>query len=151
MTAARIPKTPRGDGREVDQETGEILPPHEGPTIRPFLSFLQEYQRGELHDELSTALNELVTAVQGVGKKGSLTLQIEVQLAGKRRNQVFVKADVKSKLPEADREESIFFVDRDGNLTRQDPEQLELPNLRQVARTASAARAAAPTTEESDE
>lgn len=141
MTTARIPAPAPAladdvaedpDGRQIDVETGEILSEHDGATVRPFIAFLQEYQHGELHDELSTALNAVVTAVQGVGKKAVLTLQVEVKLAGKRRNQVFVGAKVTTKLPEPDREEAIFFVDHDGNLTRQDPEQLELPNLRQV-------------------
>lgn len=139
MTASRIPapavaEADADDERIVDQETGEILNQEDGATVKPFIAFLQEYQRGELHDELSTALNAVVTAVQGVGKKATLTLQVEVKLAGKRRNQVFVGAKVAVKLPEPDREEAIFFVDHDGNLTRQDPEQLELPILKQVPR-----------------
>lgn len=131
--------------RQVNSDTGEIFVPagevgeaEEGAeeagerSVRPFLAFLQEHRSGELHDELSERLNELTRAVQGVGKKGTLTLVIEVRPAGRSHDQVFVVDDVKAKLPEPDRAESIMYVDGAGNLSRSNPLQAELPGLREV-------------------
>lgn len=101
--------------------------------VRPFADWLHDQGRGVLAAELSDRLNELVEAVALHGKAGSLTLVIKVAPAGKNGHTVVVSDEVKSKLPEGDREDSIFFVDEHCNLTRHDPRQQSLP-LREVDR-----------------
>lgn len=124
----------------IDKETGEITEA-EGRTIRPFTDFLQEHRHGELHGEVSAALNDLVQAVTGIGKSGSLTLTITIEPAGTNHEQVLVKDDVVVKQPKPARESAICFVDDEGNLSRRDPRQPELPGLRTVAsRPASEAK-----------
>jgi hypothetical protein len=114
----------------IDQETGEVT--EEERHVRPFGDFLNEHRHGALHAEVSDALNELVQAVVGIGRAGSLTVTINIKPAGSTHEQVFVGDDVKLKLPSPDREEAICFVDADANLTRRDPRQPELPGLRSV-------------------
>ncbi len=101
--------------------------------IRPFADVLREQAKGRTHDELSEALHQLVARVQDTGRKGALTLVITVEPLPKGDGRALVISDeIKLKLPEHDRESSMFFTDRDGNLTRRDPNQLTFESLREV-------------------
>lgn len=102
--------------------------------VRPFAEFLQQQARGKTHDELSEGLHNLLRAVMETGKGGRVALVIDVKPLGKGdERQVIVTDNVSVKMPAAKRAESFFFVDDDGNLTRTDPRQPELP-LREVGR-----------------
>jgi hypothetical protein len=100
----------------------------DGRHVRPFAEFLQQQRRGLLHGELSDGLHDLLQAVKDTGKAGSLTFQIKVKPAAKgNAEQVLISDLVSVKKPAVERPESIFFLDDNGNLTRQDPRQQELP------------------------
>jgi hypothetical protein len=45
---------------------------------------------------------------------------------------LLVADQIKLKLPEHDRESSIFYADREGNLSRKDPNQLTFEGLKEV-------------------
>lgn len=105
-----------------DHDTGEIV-------IRPFADFLREQSKGHTHEELGEALHDLVARVKDTGKKGSLTLVITVEPT-KGTDALTVADEIKLKLPEHDRDASLFFTDKLGNLTRRDPNQLEFEGLR---------------------
>lgn len=107
--------------------------------VRPFADFLLEQRRGLLHHELSEGLNELLEAVLEHGKNGSLTLTVTVKPAGAGDMTVFVTDDVKVKKPEGDRPASLFFVDDDRNLTRENPRQMSFESLREVPKPDDAA------------
>lgn len=96
-------------------------------TIRPFAEWLKEQRSGLAASELSEKLAELVEAVTTHGKTGTLTLRIKVAPAGKvGMGTVFVSDDITLKAPEGERPDSIFFVDGDFGLIRNDPRQLSL-------------------------
>ncbi|HEY3021859.1 MAG TPA: hypothetical protein VGJ32_16790 [Solirubrobacteraceae bacterium] len=97
-------------------------------TRRPFASWLQDQRGGGLHGELSDALAELVAAVREHDKGGSLTLTVKVAPNGES---VMVSDDVKVTPPKPARGASLFFADHQGNLSRRNPAQPELP-LREV-------------------
>lgn len=95
--------------------------------VRPFAEFLQEQRAGVLHAEVGEALNELVAAVHDIGKPGELTLIIRVKPAARNASEtVVVEDEVKMKLPQQDRPAAIFFVDKEFNLTRNNPFQVEM-------------------------
>ena len=101
--------------------------------VRPFAEFLHEQRGGAAAVEVSERFNELVAAVMEHGKGGELILKIAVKPAGKGAGNVVTVTDTcTTKLPEADRPTAIFFADDDGNLSRSNPNQPELP-LRAVA------------------
>jgi len=100
--------------------------------IRPFADWLREQARGHTHEELSEALHDLVARVRDTGKKGTLQLTVAVELMKGSDNALMLKDEIKLKLPEHDRDTSLFFADRDGNLVRNDPNQLEFESLREV-------------------
>lgn len=107
----------------------------DAPAVRPFADFLREQSRGTTHEELSQALHDLVARVQDTGKKGSLTLTIGVERlkGGRSDNALIVSDSISLKLPEHDRDTSLFFVSADGNLSRDDPRQLAFESLRDVS------------------
>jgi hypothetical protein len=112
-------------------------PTEDGPRVRPFAEFLQQQRRGALHGELSEQLHELLQAVKETGKAGALTVRIDIKPAAKGNAEQVVVSDTSSvKKPQAARPESVFFLDDDGNLSRSDPRQTELP-LREVNRPAA--------------
>lgn len=117
----------------VDPDTGEVIEDDDERQIRPFADWMIEQRNGALANDLSEGLNELVDAVNCTGKGGTLTLIVKVQPASKHgEGSVLVADDVKVKLPQ-ERGEALYFVDRNSNLTRQNPAQPSLP-LREVPR-----------------
>lgn len=99
---------------------------------KPFAAFIQEQRNGGLHGELSDAFAELVRSVDEHRKAGSIVLTIKV--APNNDGQTVTVTDkLKVTAPEGDRGAAIFFVDGDGNLSRRNPRQTELP-LREVSR-----------------
>lgn len=102
------------------------------PHTRPFGDWLREQNRGRTHDELSDALFDLVARVKDTGKKGTLTLVINVEPLKGQEDMLTVSDEIKLKLPEHDRGASIFYQGDDGNLQRDDPNQPTFESLREV-------------------
>jgi hypothetical protein len=100
--------------------------------IRPFADFLIEHGRGRTHDELGEALHTLIARVKDTGKKGSVTLTVVVEPMKKDDRMVIVADKIAIKLPEHDRPSGVWFVGKDGNLQRDDPDQLAFDSLREV-------------------
>lgn len=97
---------------------------------RTFGSWVAEQRQGALHAELSEKLAELTAACMEHRKKGSLTLKVTVE-PQKDKVTLFVSDEVSVKAPVADRPSALYFADDRGNLSRNDPRQLEIP-LREV-------------------
>ena len=89
-----------------------------------FARMLLELNGGDVEQELSGKLTELVAAVKLVQKKGSMTVTLNVKPATKGGAEiVFVTDEIKSKVPEFDRASTLFFIDDENQLRRQDPRQ----------------------------
>ena len=102
------------------------------PRIRPFADVLLEMSAGRTHLELGEKLHELIARVRDTGKKGSLTLTISVAPMKNNTSNLVVTDMVAAKLPALDRQTSVFWADRDGNLSRTDPNQLAFESLKEV-------------------
>lgn len=110
----------------------------EGRQVRPFADWLAEQRDGVLASELSAGLNDLVETVNVTGKVGTMTLKVTVKPTSKTgTGSVMVRDDITVKLPSAERVESLYFVDKNANLTRENPAQPRLP-LRSVERAEGA-------------
>lgn len=90
-----------------------------------FSEFITEHARGQVDDEATATLVDLIAAVTATGKKGSMSVVIDVKPSGTRMVQV--SASVTAKNPEPDAEVGVFYVDSDGHLRRDDPYQERLP------------------------
>lgn len=93
---------------------------------KPFAAFLQEHRNGGLHGELSDTLAEVVRSALEHRKKGKITITIDV--APNADGQTVVITDnVVPKIPLGERGASIWFADEEGNVSRRNPNQPELP------------------------
>jgi hypothetical protein len=87
-----------------------------------------EIDNGATVAEFAAALHAVNAAVRDVGKGGEVTLTISVSPASKgNADVVMVKSKVKAKLPEASRRQTVFYLDEDNQLVRNDPKQQTLP------------------------
>lgn len=94
--------------------------------IRPAFDTLRELRGGAVLDELAVELNKVTKAVQDTGKKGTVTLTIEVQRMKSETIAVIVNDKIVAKIPERDRSGSIMFVTEDNNLQAEHPKQRKL-------------------------
>jgi len=93
-----------------------------------FLKSIFEIDNGATVAEFAAALAALNAAVRDVGKGGEITLTISVTPASKGNTDVvMVRSKVKAKLPEASRRQTVFYLDDDNQLVRNDPKQQTLP------------------------
>lgn len=100
--------------------------PDEPRRVEPFGNILATLQKGRTHAELGRALVALTEAVVATGKAGTLTLTLKIS-PSKQFGMVELEDKVTAKPPEPERYASLFYVADDHNLTRSDPNQLELP------------------------
>jgi hypothetical protein len=96
-------------------------------SIRPIVDTLRELRHGAMLDEASEEMAEVVKRVAETGKAGALLIKLTVKPAGRGMvRTVVIEDDVSSKVPEPDKEVTVFFPTADGNLSRQDPAQMNL-------------------------
>ncbi|GAA3717960.1 hypothetical protein [Streptomyces tremellae] len=99
-----------------------------------FAAFLVQHLAGRAHEEISAEFHELLSAVNEHGKKGALVVRITVEppkghIDG---DPVVISVDSDLKAPKASAPPSLYFVDHDGNATRNDPRQTAAFDLRDV-------------------
>lgn len=102
------------------------------PVVRPFADALRELSGGRSHEELSQSMHDLIGAVRDTGKAGSMTFTIKVAPMKKNADALLVSDSITLRAPQHDRKDSIFYTDKQGNLTRSDPNQLAFEGLREV-------------------
>ena len=100
---------------------------------RPFGDFLQDHNRGQGHREAGEQLQALVAAVLDTGKKGSVTLTVNVEPMKNTAGTLLTTVKVTAKIPEEPVKAAVFYADDDGNLVRNDPNQLPFESLKEVA------------------
>lgn len=106
------------------------MPNLDDEQVRPFAAVLAELHGGKVHARLTEQLAALTAAVTATGKKGVLTLQLEVKplKAGQPEVlQVVAKSVCKAPEGEDAAPTTVFYADETGNLTRDDPRQPQLP------------------------
>ncbi|MCW5953404.1 MAG: hypothetical protein KIT69_14210 [Propionibacteriaceae bacterium] len=112
------------DRTYTDPRTGEV---HTDVEPRSFDLILRELGEGSTLSELSETFWNVIQRVQETAKAGKLTLTLNVGFDGQGR--LVVKDEVTHKLPEFSRPETRFFVGKDGNASRRDPNQPTLPSI----------------------
>lgn len=97
-----------------------------------FVDTLTDLRNGDLQQDLTDALKEVVGRVLETGKAGKLVLTIKVRKASKGAGTSLVLVDdVKTTLPVPERGESVLFATEDLTLQRNDPRQPRLTDLDQ--------------------
>lgn len=101
--------------------------------LTPFHEWIRDQQSGLTDDEITAALATVVEAVQHLGKKGKVVVELQVEPAGSGGRNVEVAAKVTAKPPEPDPTPSIYFIGDHGSLHRDDPYQKRMfDDARQV-------------------
>lgn len=101
----------------------------EKPQVRQFSNFISELRNGAVNEELGLALASVVKEVEKSGKAGALDLKIKI-IPNKGEGTVFVQAIVTDKPPKFDPPSNIFYIDREFNLRREDPRQMNFTDLK---------------------
>jgi len=94
--------------------------------MRPITDVLRDVRRGRAVEQATRMTAEVVRAVDETGKPGELTIKIKVKPEKGGGSQKTITCEVKSKKPEQDIPEAVFFSDPDGDLHRTDPAQSEM-------------------------
>lgn len=91
--------------------------------LTPFHEWIRDQQSGLTDDEVTSALASVVEAVQHLGKKGKVIVELQVEPAGSGGRSVEVAVKVTAKPPEPEPTPSIYFIGDSGTLHRDDPYQ----------------------------
>jgi hypothetical protein len=107
------------------------------PQITEFAAFLVQHVGGRAHEEISEEMHQLLSAVNEHGKKGSLLIKVNVEPPKGHIDgaPVVISVDSELKAPKASAPPSLYFVDDDGNATRNDPRQISAFDVRDVQTT----------------
>ncbi len=89
-----------------------------------FLELIQSFRRGELLAEGDKKLAELVEAMRSVGAGGDLTIKLRFKM--NKAGQFECTPEVTMKKPARALGVGIFFANDDGQLTRRDPNQMDI-------------------------
>lgn len=100
--------------------------------VRPFADFMRELARGRVHEELSEQLHELLAAVRDTAKPGTLTLTLKVNPVRGSERQIMIADKVEAKLPKPDQAPTLWFIDNNGNPSREDPQQMRFETMQAV-------------------
>lgn len=101
------------------------------PERKPFAMALQEMRKGGLHTEMSDELAAVTQQVMRTGKKGSITLTLNITPMSDGST-VSVTDKIAVKAPRFAAAATMYWPDKHGNLHRNRPDQPELP-LREIA------------------
>lgn len=100
---------------------GSTLPEQDPRSSETFTAALSGIDHGTVAGKANDLLVELVHAVREKGRKGSVTVVLEVRPYKGNSLNVEVAASVTAKLPQPEPPAGLFFVTEDGALTRDDP------------------------------
>lgn len=99
--------------------------------MQEFSQLLADYQGGLLDSQLGRELEKVVAAVNKQGKKGSISLSLEIKPAG--NGKVDLVANYVAKPPVDNTVKGLMWVDKNNNLVPRDPDQPDLPGIRIVS------------------
>lgn len=100
--------------------------------IRPFDQVIRQINNGRLVDEITDEMTEVISAVRATGRPGKITVTLSFHPRGSTNEQMEVRPIIKGTAPELGRPISLFYVNSDDGLQREDPLQNILPGMTSV-------------------
>lgn len=88
--------------------------------LRPFTEVLGDLAQGDVEKELTTQLAEVVRACEATGKKGALTIKLNVAPGPKLMT---MSVEAKTTIPRPSLEATSFYTDDKGSLHIDNPKQ----------------------------
>lgn len=105
------------------------------------VDFLSQVRGGYALVVAGQKLEDLITAVVDTGKKGSVTLTIDVSPDKNDESIIHIQPSIKAKIPEKGLTEGVFFWDeKNGKLSQSDPRQMDMLKEREESGVANLAR-----------
>lgn len=93
----------------------------------PFSQQIAYINKGTLDAELTETLAMIIQAVRETRKKGSVTLTLNCEMLNSRtEDTIKVTPDVKFSRPKLELADTIMFSTADGDLLRDDPDQVQM-------------------------
>lgn len=99
--------------------------------MRPITQIMADYNDGKFVEELTETLHNLIGDCTSTGKKGKLSITIELKPAKGATPALNLSMDYTDKSPDFDRPSEYMFVTENFDLTRENPKQRKL-ELREV-------------------
>lgn len=100
--------------------------------IRPFDEILRTINNGQLIDDLTDEMTKVISAIRTTGKAGKISVTLNLYPRGSDNTQMEVRPSIKGTVPETERRISLFYVNSDDGLQRDDPLQHFLPGIQPV-------------------
>lgn len=101
--------------------------------MNPALKTLGELRRGQFVDDLATEMAHLIDAIRDTGRKGTLTVKLDIGLAFKGDDRTLKITDaITVKAPQPEVGDTIMYATADGRLSRRDPRQMDIDDVRIV-------------------
>lgn len=99
--------------------------------IRSAIAILNEVEEGAALERMAAAFHDAIAAVREYGKKATVNLAITIDTLGENQHKlveppVVMTAEVTTKLPKPPPPATVFFVDAEGNPSRNQTKQQEL-------------------------
>lgn len=90
------------------------------------IDVLSQIRGGAALTDANKELRAVVMAVKSTGKKGSITLKIDIEPDKTDETVVTFQPDVTIKVPRKPYAKGLFYVSENGDVSREDPRQTEL-------------------------
>jgi hypothetical protein len=100
--------------------------------IRPFDEILRAINNGQLNDDLTDEMTEVIAAIRKTGRAGKISVTLSLFPRGSDNSQMEVRPSIKGVAPEMERRISLFYVNSDDGLQRDDPLQIPLAGITSV-------------------
>lgn len=94
-----------------------------------YVDLLATLRRGTLLEDLAAELNQLVDVVRETEKPGEITLKLKLTPQKNDASVLVIRDLLTVKAPKEDVADTIAYVGADGEISRRDPRQPELPAL----------------------
>lgn len=94
--------------------------------MKPVTDILRDYRKGQLVEEASEALQEVVRSVIETGRPAEMAIVLKVKPNKGDTSLVIVAGEIKSKVAKEPLPDAIFYADNIGDLHRADPKQRDM-------------------------
>jgi len=100
--------------------------------MQSFLNLLAQVRNGAFIDRAGAELSALVLAVRDTGKKGKISFELEIEPFKGDDVTLSITDKITVKPPQPEMGRTLMFAIADGELSRKDPRQPDMFNLRSV-------------------
>jgi hypothetical protein len=120
----------------IYQNMKEVVQPN-GADLLEIVQTLKATSKGEFRDmkelnDLTDEMTEVISAVRATGKVGKISVTLGLYPRGTGNSQMEIRPSIKGVAPEMERRISLFYVNSDDGLQRDDPLQNPLPGVKSI-------------------